>query len=103
MRTHTGEKPYKCKYCDRAFSQSNDLVKHTRSHVGDNTYKCPDCPESFRLLGELRAHSKVHFVPPPDAHPTTIRAQPKVENENEDFAEDIIEHLQEQEQLGVIV
>lgn len=62
MRTHTGEKPYKCKYCERAFAQSNDLIKHTRCHVGDNTYQCRDCPAAFRLLGELKKHGKIHFL-----------------------------------------
>lgn len=54
--------PYKCKFCDRAFAQSNDLVKHTRSHVGDNTYQCSQCSKAFRLQGELREHIREHFL-----------------------------------------
>lgn len=53
---------YKCKFCDRAFAQSNDLVKHTRSHVGENTYQCQMCPAAFRLHSELRQHGKIHFL-----------------------------------------
>lgn len=60
MRTHTGEKPYKCKYCERAFAQSNDLIKHLRGHLGDNVYKCDLCPQGFRLQGDLRAHFYTH-------------------------------------------
>lgn len=62
MLTHTGEKPYKCTYCDRAFSQSHELVKHTRSHIGDNTYQCKQCPANFRFHRELRSHEQSHYV-----------------------------------------
>lgn len=60
MRTHTGEKPYKCKYCERAFAQSNDLIKHLRSHIGENVYECELCPKAFRLAAELREHFSLH-------------------------------------------
>lgn len=61
--TFSGEKPYKCEFCDKAFSQNGDLNKHKRLHVGENTYKCTiqGCTEAFRLQIDLRNHQKVHF------------------------------------------
>ena len=32
MRKHTGEKPYKCPYCDHRASQKGNLKIHIRSH-----------------------------------------------------------------------
>lgn len=59
----TGEKPYKCDVegCDRAYAQSNDLLKHKKIHIGELVYKCTICVEAFRLQSQLRDHYKIHY------------------------------------------
>ena len=33
MRIHSGEKPFKCKVCDRSFAHSSSLKSHLQSHA----------------------------------------------------------------------
>ena len=56
MRTHTGEKPYRCTYCEAAFAQGNDLKAHVRRHTGER-FQCELCTESF-LMGYLLTQHK---------------------------------------------
>ncbi|KAG4077430.1 hypothetical protein HA402_002857 [Bradysia odoriphaga] len=57
IRTHTGFKPLKCKFCYRPFGDPSNLNKHVRLHVQGNTvYKCTDCGKVLVRRRDLQRH-----------------------------------------------
>ena len=60
MRGHTGDKPYKCSHCEKAFTSNIHLKRHERTHTGERPYKCEYCTKAFTQYGHLQAHIRIH-------------------------------------------
>lgn len=59
VRTHTGYKPLKCKYCFRPFSDPSNLNKHVRLHSEtDAPYRCLKCGKVLVRRRDLDRHLK---------------------------------------------
>ncbi|XP_031825951.1 PR/SET domain 13 [Nomia melanderi] len=57
IRTHTGYKPLKCKYCLRPFGDPSNLNKHVRLHAdGETPYKCDLCGKVLVRRRDLERH-----------------------------------------------
>jgi len=72
MRSHTGEKPYKCTICNYSSSKNSHLKRHIRTHTGEKPYKCTICNFSCSQPGNFRRHCRTHTHTGEKPHKCTI-------------------------------
>jgi len=56
ITSYLGEKPHKCLVCGKAFSQSSNLITHSRKHTGFKPFQCHKCLRAFQRKVDLRRH-----------------------------------------------
>ena len=64
VRTHSGERPYRCSVpgCKKLFATSTELKTHMVVHSGRKPHECPICGEGFADSSNLSKHKKTHYV-----------------------------------------
>ncbi|XP_042894024.1 zinc finger protein 22-like [Penaeus japonicus] len=67
LRSHLGDKRYKCTVCGKAFVQGQNLKTHMNIHTGEKPYKCKLCGKVYSRHHGLANHMKNH---PSDTPPT---------------------------------
>ncbi|XP_078234591.1 uncharacterized protein LOC144583770 isoform X1 [Pogona vitticeps] len=63
--------PPKCPECGKSFLSNVAMTIHIRTHTGERPFRCHLCPKGFPSMGDLKRHLKTHLRPkePPPPPP----------------------------------
>uniref|UniRef100_A0A3B5KWT9 C2H2-type domain-containing protein n=1 Tax=Xiphophorus couchianus TaxID=32473 RepID=A0A3B5KWT9_9TELE len=79
----------KCNFCDKFFSKNFDLQQHIRSHTGEKPFQCIVCGRAFAQKSNVKKHMQTHKVWPMSVAntvsrlPITVKVVPEAATEAE--------------------
>ncbi|KAJ8016698.1 hypothetical protein DPEC_G00010020 [Dallia pectoralis] len=62
-----------CNFCDKVFSKNFDLQQHIRSHTGEKPFQCIVCGRAFAQKSNVKKHMQTHKVWPSGVASTVSR------------------------------
>ena len=54
---------YRCEFCSANCKFKCILKVNLRTHYGEKSYKCDECPAAFHIHGQLLTHKMIHQEP----------------------------------------
>ncbi|XP_036389531.1 zinc finger protein 341 isoform X1 [Megalops cyprinoides] len=63
----------KCNFCEKTFTKNFDLQQHIRSHTGEKPFQCIVCGRAFAQKSNVKKHMQTHKVWPSGAVSTVSR------------------------------